>query len=251
MGRASRIKKERKAQGTENIAKRPMARSHVAGGHSPLASAKVRADMQELFARLGEGNLVVIDGNGVAHGEERARRMYWADVCERIRSRGASCLPEMAGLGRLMNLSIFDVEVPVVDEASGAQLNEDIFTAMFLLGNLDCFQWLLLEARRVGCDWVLLGRVFRSIVANSPQLANETPRMVMTKMMVRFMAESFHSEGVLEEAIADDTKTMGQPFARRIAQDYLEELAAADQRAELDAVIAIEERATEAGGLRI
>jgi hypothetical protein len=229
MGIASRKKKDRKTQ----------------------KSALIAPDIGHLLTRSDGGNLILIDGQGVAHGEEEARQFYWTDVCEGIRHRGASCLPEMVVLGRLMQLSIFDVEVPVVEHASGEQINEDIFTAMFLMGHLDCFQWLLGEARRAGCDWALLGRVFRGIVANSARLVDETPHMAMAKMMVRFMAEELHRHGMLEKGMADGGSTMGQPFARRIAQDYLEELTAAAERADLEAVINLEERVAEGGGLRI
>ena len=75
--------------------------------------------------------------------------------------------------------------------------------------------------------------------------------MVMAKMMVRFMAKTFHEEGVLDEAMDDTSKVMAQPFARRIAQDYLEELAAAKERAEIEAEVTPEERAVESSGLRI
>ena len=75
--------------------------------------------------------------------------------------------------------------------------------------------------------------------------------MVMAKMMVRFMAKTFHEEGVLGEAMDDRSKVMAQPFARRIAQDYLEEVAAAKERVELEAEVTREERAVESSGLRI
>jgi hypothetical protein len=70
-------------------------------------------------------------------------------------------------------------------------------------------------------------------------------------MMVRFMAEAFHCHGELEKAMADSGSTMGQPFARRIAQDYLQEVANETVRADLDASIGHKEHAAEAGGLRI
>ncbi|RQO58483.1 hypothetical protein DBR47_12280 [Paucibacter sp. KBW04] len=35
--------------------------------------------MRALFDDLGAGNVIVIDGNGVAHGEEEARQLYWTD----------------------------------------------------------------------------------------------------------------------------------------------------------------------------
>ena len=248
MGKASRMKKERKEQAPAAIAGDSGASR---GSQADQLSASPIARMQALVAGIGGGNLVVIDGNGHAHGEEAARLMYWTDVIEGIRSRGASCLPEMAGLGRLMSLSIFDVEIPVVEFSSGRQNNEDIFSAMFLLGRADCFQWLLGEAGRVGCDWTLLGRIFKGVVSNSTQLEEETPHMAMAKMMVRFMAEVFHCHGELERAMADSGSTMGQPFARRIAQDYLQEVANEKERADLDALIVHKMRAAEAGGLRI
>lgn len=248
MGKASRMKKKRKEQGLAPINGGSGA-SH--GNQAPLSSAQNRPRAKALFAELGGGNLIVIDGNGVAHGAEEARQMYWTDVNEGIRNRRSSCLPEMVTLGRLMNLSIFDVKISVVDHHTGRQNYEDIFSAMFLLGFVDCFQWLLEEAGRASCDWALLGWVFKGIVANAPHLEEETPHMAMAKMMVRFMAKAFHAKGWLEKGMADAGSTMGQPFARRIAQDYLEELAAQKERADLEAEITFEERSVEVGGLRI
>lgn len=248
MGKASRMKKERKEQGSASITG-GVGASH--GNQAIRHSAKAFADAQALFAHLGGGNLVVIDEHGVAGGEEQAQQMYWTEVCEGIHNLGASCLPEMVALGRVMNLSIFDVEVPVVEQGSGQHKNEDILAATFLLGHLDCFQWLLGEARRTNAAWRLVGQVFKKIVACAESLDKETPQMTMAKMIVRFMAETFHREGVIEEAMADDKKVMAQPFARRIAQDYLEEVAAAKERAELDAIFIDEAHTVKGDGLRI
>ena len=248
MGKASRMKKERKEQGSARIA-RGIVASH--GNQADQTSANAYTDMQAFISQLGGGNLIVIDGNGIALGEEEAQRMYWTEVCEGIHNFGASCLPEMVALGRLMNLSIFDVEVPIFEEASGQHNDEDILTAMFLLGHMDSFQWLLSEAIRTNVAWRLLGQVFKNIVSASARLGEETPQMAMAKTMVRSMAEASHANGCLEKGMADPGTVMGQPFARRIAQDYLEELAAAEERAELEAVINLEERVAEAGGLRL
>lgn len=248
MGKASRMKKERKEQGSARIA-RGIVASH--GNQADRTSANAYADMQALISQLGGGNLVVIDGNGIALGEEEAQRMYWTEVCEGIHNFGASCLPEMVALGRLMNLSIFDVEVPIFEEASGQRNDEDILTAMFLLGHVDSFQWLLSEAIRTDAAWRLLGQVFKNLVSASARLEEETPQLAMAKMMVRFMAEASHAKGWLEKGMADGGSVMGQPFARRIAQDYLEELAAERERSELDSVITLEERSVVASGLRI
>ena len=58
MGKASRMKKERKPQDADNIDKGPMARSQFGRSQSAQTSAKVHADMQALFAGLGGGNLM-------------------------------------------------------------------------------------------------------------------------------------------------------------------------------------------------
>jgi hypothetical protein len=241
MGKASRMKKERKANWSTHTAA-------SGGDHSKLSSTAKKKQggkangndgrsVADLFDQFKGDNLIVIDGNGVAHGEQDSRRMYWEDVNSALIERGASCLPEMAALGRLLNLSIFDVMIPVVDLATGQQTDDDIFTAVFLLDYVDCFQWLLSQAFPMGCNHALLGNVFKFIVANVPRIEIESPRMVMANMIVRFMAEWHHSEGVLDRAIADSNSVMGQPFARQIAKDYLAELAAVKELAALDALI--------------
>lgn len=241
MGKASRMKKERKTDWSKHTAaskgvqlnlsgtaKQNQERTTISNGGSNLA---------DLIDRFKGDDLIVIDGNGVAYGEQDSRRMYWEDVNSALIERGASCLPEMAALGKLLNLSIFDVMIPVVDLASGQQIDDDIFTAVFLLDYVDCFQWLLRQAFPMGCNHALLGSVFKFIVSNVPRIEIESPKMVMANMMVRFMAEWFHREGVLDRAIADSNSVMGQPFARQIAKDYLAGLAAVKERAELDALI--------------
>jgi hypothetical protein len=209
------------------------------------------ADIQELIAKIGDGNVLVMDEHGIPLADEETRLKYWMYVCDGICNRGASCLPELARRGRLVHLSILDVKIPVMRQGIGEQTFDDILTATFMLGHMDCFQWLLGEARRTNTHWNLVGQVFRAIVQSSGRLSEETPQMVMAKMMVRFMAKSFHEEGVLDEALDDTSKVMAQPFARRIAQDYLEEMAAAKERAELEAAVTREDRLVEAGGFRI
>ena len=248
MGKASRMKKQRKEQCS----------SSATGGIGPFrrsqevrSPAKLGADIQELIANLGGGNVLVMDEHGIPLADEETRLRYWMDVCDGICNRGASCLPELARRGRLIHLSILDVKIPVMRQGIGEQTLDDILTATFLLGHLDCFQWLLGEARRTNTHWNLVGQVFKAIVQSSGRLSGETPQMVMAKMMVRFMAKTFHEEGVLGEAMDDRSKVMAQPFARRIAQDYLEEVAAAKERVELEAEVTREERAVESSGLRI
>lgn len=232
MGKASRNKKERHMKPTGMPAV-PMILPSKAKNPDPLS-----ATLQE----LGGGNLIVIDGNGVAHGEAASRQMYWDEVCEGIRHRGAECLPEMAGLGSLMKLSILDVMVPVINFSNGKETTEEILTAMFLFGELGCFQWLLAHAGRHGCNWEAMGRLFK-LVVEAMDFADEiddeeSPRTAVAKMTVRFMVEAFHREGVLERAMADGGSTMGQPFARRIGEDFLAEIAAKSERAELELVAA-------------
>ena len=83
------------------------------------------------------------------------------------------------------------------------------------------------------CDWELLGRVFRDVVSYVQYDPEESPQLAMAKAFVRFMFETFHQKQVLERAMDDSNSVMGQPFARRIAQDYLDELAAQGERDEL------------------
>lgn len=189
--------------------------------------------LEDLLSVMSEGNVIVIDGNGV-HGPEQARMMYWTDVCDGIRNRGVDCLPEMETLGRLMGLSLLGVKLPVVDHQTGRQIDENIFAAMFLLGQVECFKFLLDLARREGCDWELLGCVFRDVVSHVQNDPEESPQLAMAKSLVRFMAETFHQKQVLDQAMNDSKSVMGQPFARRVAQDYLDELAAQEERDELE-----------------
>lgn len=241
MGKASRMKKERRpnwsthtALRTEAQSKLPSTAKNENGGN---ANGSGRRSGTYLFDQFKGDNLIVIAGNGVAHGEQDSRQMYWEDVNSALIERGASCLPEMAALGTLLNLSIFDVMIPVVDLATGQQIDDDIFTAVFLLDYVDCFQWLLSMAFPMGCNHALLGNVFKFIVATVPRIEIESPKMVMANMIVRFMAEWLHREGVLDRAIADSNSVMGQPFARQIAKDYLAELAAVKELAAFDAHI--------------
>jgi len=241
MGKASRMKKERKTNWSKPTAAREGVHLKLSGTAKPNQEERTirkgRDSLADLFDHFKGDNLIVIDGNGVAHGEQDSRRMYWEDVNSALIERGASCLPEMAALGKLLNLSIFDVMIPVVDLANGQQVDDDIFTAVFLLDYVDCFQWLLSQALPMGCNHALLGNVFKFIVANVPRIEIESPKMVMAKMIVRFMAEWLHREGVLDRAIADSKLVMGQPFARQIAKDYLAELAAVNELAALDALV--------------
>jgi hypothetical protein len=241
MGKASRMKKERKADWSTHTAVRSEDQSKLPSTAKKQidgsANGSGRRSGTCLFDQFKGDNLIVIDGNGVAHGEQDSRRMYWEDVNSALIERGASCLPEMAALGTFLNLSIFDVMIPVVDLATGQQIDDDIFTAVFLLDYVDCFQWLLSQAFPMGCNHALLGNVFRFIVENVPRIEIESPKMVMANMIVRFMAEWLHREGVLDRAIADSNSVMGQPFASQIAKDYLVELAAVKELAALDAFI--------------
>lgn len=241
MGKASRMKKERKADWSTKTVAREGVQLKLSGtakqNQEGTTIRKGHDSLADLFDQFKGDNLIVIDGNGVAHGEQDSRRMYWEDVNSALIERGASCLPEMAALGAFLNLSIFDVKIPVVDLATGEQIDEDIFSAVFLLDYVDCFQWLLSQAFPTGCNHALLGNVFRSIVQNVPRIEIESPKMVMANMIVRFMAEWLHREGVLDRAIADSNSVMGQPFASQIAKDYLAELAAVKELAALDAFI--------------
>ena len=241
MGKASRMKKERKTDWSKDTAAREGVQLKLSGTAKQNQEGRTiwkgHGSVADLFDQFKGDNLIVIDGNGVAHGEQDSRQMYWENVNSALIERGASCLPEMAGLGTLLNQSIFDVKIPVVDLATGQQIDENIFAAVFLLDYVDCFQWLLSQAFPMGCNHALLGNVFKLIVANVPRIEIGSPKMVMANMIVRFMAEWLHREGVLDRAIADSNSVMGQPFARQIAKDYLAELAAVKELAALDALI--------------
>lgn len=249
MGKASRNKKRLNAERSEQKSPLPAPPSGGALLKSPQGRLRIVAASPP--SPFGEGLLIVIDANGVLHGEKASRRAYWNEVCEGIRERGVECLPEMADRGSSMRLSVLDVKIPMVDLNSGEENQEDIFSAMFLLERVDCFQWLLSEARRRGCNWAVLGQVFRNLVWHSQHLNDEEPRMAMATMMARLMVEKFHIEGRLTEAMGDNQSTMGQPFARRIAEDYLAELRANAERAEMEALVAREGRADGTGGRRI
>lgn len=68
----------------------------------------------------------------------------------------------------------------------------------------------------------------------------------MAIMMGKFMVNWFHGAGELEAALADSNKTMGQPFVLQIAKDYFASLAADKERAELESLIADQDRMAEA-----
>lgn len=176
--------------------------------------------------------------DGVASGEEQARQMYWDIVCVSIEKRGAECLPEMVALGRTMRQSIFDVKVWIKDRESGEVSFQDILSATFMSKKVDCFEWLLDESRRTCTAGGLVGRLFMKIVEGSAQLKEETPQMAMAKMLGRFVAEIMHVGGSLHDNMSEVDSVMSSPFARRMGQDYLEEVAAAKERAELASVVA-------------
>lgn len=233
MGKASRNKWERKL---EREAKSGAAAAVKEKGQSKQTGILTIEDVLKSAANsAATGNHFIFAGNGLL-SPEAARKVYWTDVGESYRMRGASCLPDMAALGHLMGQSLLDVKISVLDKATGRERLEDIFSAMFLFGDLDAFLFLLDEAGRGGCNWEMLGQVFRSVVHLASALEEESAHMVMAKALVRFMAETFHKEGCLAKAMSDGKSVMGQPFARRIAQDYLDELEADRERAELEEV---------------
>lgn len=244
MGKASRMKQfsrmvresqKNAANGnsSEPAAKGPTLKAGEAGKKSE-ARSKHPQTLEDLLSMMGAGNVVVIDGSGV-HGPEQVRKIYWADVCEGIRHRGVDCMSEMVALGRMMQQSILDVKIPVVDYKTGREIEENIVAAMFLLEKVDCFKFLLDVARREGCNWEEMGKMFRVVVAWEQNNTEETPRHVMAKAFARFMAEAHYKHNELEKAMNTPGTVMGQPFARRIAQDYLNEMQAKKEREELQA----------------
>lgn len=251
MGKASRSKLERKLEREAKAGSKAAGKEEVQSKQKGILTIE---DMLESVAKsAANGNHFIFAGNGLL-SPEAAREVYRNDVCESYRMRGAGCLPDMAIMGRLMGQSLLDVKIPVLDKATGRERREDIFSAMFLFGDLDAFLFLLDEARRGGCDWKMLGQVFRSVVRMAHDLEEESVHMVMAKALVRFMAEAFHKSGDLDKAMSDGKSVMGQPFARRIAQDYLDELEARRERAEISEQVGLpteEEGRSTANAVRI
>lgn len=237
MGKASRMKKGRKEQSSANIGTLPKlpskASMKVVGQTAGTASSPSVAFPNQLKG----SNLIVIDGNGHAHREQESRQIYWGTVCDAIEERGASCLPDMVALGALMSFSIFDVKVPIMNCSTGVKYQEDIFMATFLLEYVDCFQWLLQEAKTKRCDIRLVGRLFQDVVSDIADIQIGSPKMAMATMLVKFMVELLYVKGMLDKAMNDGQSLIGQPFIREIAADFLAEVAAKKERADLEAQI--------------
>lgn len=238
MGKASRMKKERKTEGFARIGNR-FKPSNPAIKKVVGQKAGTTSDPFAAFPSPFKGsNLNGIGGNGIAQREQESLQIYWGTVCDAIRERGASCLPEMVALGALMSFSIFDVKVSIIHCSTNVAEKEDIFTAAFLLDYVDCFQWLLQEAKTKRCDIRLVGRLFQDIVSDIANIQIGSPKMAMATMIVKFMVELLYINGMLDNAMNDSQSLISQPFTREIAKDFLGEVAAEKERADLEAQIA-------------
>lgn len=128
MGKKSRLKRERKLEEAAAPKSRPNCFEAAA---QPFTAADGR-------------QILIFDGTGRVQGPKDARPEFWVSVCAAIADDDAALMDQLAGMGALMGLSIFDVEVPVYPEGAECEQSMDLLPlALVKLKRLACFRWLL------------------------------------------------------------------------------------------------------------
>lgn len=224
MGKASR----RKAGGIE--------------GKSAQEIIRAMASNDPRFNTGFGGQLLVKNFDGAILTGEAARDAYWATVGEAIRGDDPSQLPAMMKLGQLMGLSIYDVEIPVMDVAgAGGQTMEQILRALILIEYPRCFEWLIARLGAPGLpdERLRLAKVVPELAISADSFEEGSPRLRMAKIAVRATVEFFeeHGSSRIEEvpgfASSEVFKSVLSDFrAEKLAGAELDELREAVDGAE-------------------
>lgn len=231
MGKASRIKKERKLSASQKkCVRKPTARQN-----SFLGDSRISEDSERM--------LVIVDGSGRVFKGAQARDRFYADVVESMRGDDPSALPAMVELGRMCGLSILDAEVPIY-ERGGAQeeARESLLMALFCLDYTRCFEWALKHAFQ---NWseksaaLCIGKLLAELCESGYALKEGSLRMGMAKMASRELIDFFHKNGGLEQLENSPLPIKQWPVFKTILADFKAEIASAEERVELESAIAV------------
>jgi hypothetical protein len=146
MGKASRMKKvnrmameSRPASKAEASRQARERRDEAVNQHNE----SFETTMEKFKALSGDASVILID-NGVHYvGKEQTRAAFDSWVCNELVRDDPLRLGAIASIGSLMNLSIWDARLKVVDQTTGESQYKNPLFASFLLDKEKCFAWLL------------------------------------------------------------------------------------------------------------
>lgn len=219
MGKASRAKKEQRQAmagkpGWQKEASRQAKERHRE--EVKRHNAAMASDQIERFKSSSDQVAVMLDGK-LYSGRKELDAVYASLIQHAIESDSPELLEKHVDLEPLIETSIWNVKISVLDMDEGSQSHFDPLTAAFAMDKEECFEWLVDHAFESRAGYAILNTLFGSFIPLVDDMDKSSVRFRSVKLMSRKILEHWIDDGDVEilgqlDMLASFSETLTQEF---------------------------------------